>query len=193
MKKLLTLVSCFILIASATFADVIGVSEMPSTRNTIVVDDFKNGNYWIWDGFDWDQYGAPKIGTSARLSRKWASQGNTSLECKLKRSTQESSQNATYYMDYTWDFTGGKYVAIDVYNPEDFAFNIGIAFQTTNNWNWQDLGNYNVQPGVHTLVFDISHLEPEHIREVKRITVSHVWGTTPRAGIFYIDNLRILK
>ena len=197
MKRLFCLLTALLcaafVFADAASFDVIGtVSEVPS-GTTIMIDDFENGNYWIWAAFDMDMYGPAKISTSSRVSKKWASQGKQSLECRMAQATPENSQSAMYYVDYHWNFSGGKYLVMDFYNPMDFAYNILCVFQCTDNWNWDQTNAYYVEPGKHTLVWDISQFPAEDLAKVYRITISHGWGLTSAPGTFYVDNFRVIK
>ncbi len=171
--------------------DIIGdVSSLPQ-GTSITVDDFEKGNYWIWAAFDWEVYGPSKLSTSARLSNQWSSQGRQSLECKMIESTPDSSTDGMYYMDYKWDFSGARYVVLDIYNPENKSFDLGIAMQMTKDWHWNETSNISVRPGVHTVVLDLSEYQDE-LNLVLRINVCYR-ETTPINGHFFIDNLRIIK
>ena len=157
----------------------------------IMVDDFEKGNYWIWAAFDWEQWGPSKLSTSARLSNRWASQGKQSLECKMIESTADSDKDGMYYMDYKWNFTGAKYIVLDIYNPEKKSFDLGMAFQTTDNWNWRETGNITVTPGKHTIVLSLADFQDE-LYLVRRINICYR-ERTPIKGHFYIDNIRLIK
>ena len=63
MKKIFTVIT-ILFISIAAFAQ-----EDPriSEGASFIFDGFEKGNYWIWAGFDWDQYGTSKISISTIL------------------------------------------------------------------------------------------------------------------------------
>lgn len=194
MKKITAVFAILVLICAASFSAVLGASNtVPDGDVICVVDDFENGNYWIWAGFDWEQYGAPKLCTSCRLSKKWASQGKNSMECRVCEWKQGYDESAFYYTDYNWDFTGAHWLVMDIYNPESYEFQIGAVLQTTENWNWNQTAAVAVGHGHHTIVLDISNIDPERIKDVRRITIAHLRGKIPHDGRFYVDNIRVVK
>lgn len=166
------------------------LKEVPQGQATLI-DDFEKGNYWIWAAFDWEQWGPAKLSTSARVSKAWASQGKSSLECKMIASYPGSGGDATYYMDHHWDFSGSKYLVFDVYNPEKKPFSLAIIFQTTENWVWNEFTNVQVKPGKHTVVLSLESAA-KNLSLVQRINISYR-EMYPMEGRFYIDNMRLIK
>ena len=53
MKKIFTFLAILLISSAAVFAQVDG-AEPDGT--SFLFDGFEKGNYWIWAGFDWDQY-----------------------------------------------------------------------------------------------------------------------------------------
>ncbi|HBG65574.1 MAG TPA: hypothetical protein DDW78_03800 [Treponema sp.] len=195
MKRFIFLAACMVLSAvvlhPAHGQDIIGDMASLPAGSTTVIDDFEKGNYWIWAAFDWELYGPSKLSTSARLSNRWASQGRQSLECRMIASTPGSATDGMYYMDYHWDFSGSRYIVLDVYNPEDEPFDFGIALQATDEWRWDELSSVRVNPGWHTVVLDLSKFADD-LFLIRRINICYR-EISPMDGRFYIDNLRIVK
>ncbi len=178
-------------VRTAHCQNVLGDRTSVPQGTVITVDDFEKGNYWIWAGFDWEQWGPSKLSTSARISNQWASQGKHSLECKFIASTPESDKDGMYFMDYTWDYSGAKYLVVDIYNPENKSFEFGIAFQATENWKWCEGTNVIITPGKHTVVISLDEFK-DVLNVVKRINICYREKNRMK-GRFYIDNLRLIK
>ena len=159
----------------------------------ILFDGFENGNYWIWAGFDWDQYGAHKISSGANISMDWSSQGRHSLELTMEAITADSSKSASWFYDGTNDLSGTRYLVVDFYNPENYTYNITAVFQATDSWKWCQGPTYSVAPGEHTVVFDMSAFM-DYAHDVRRISLNmDNWEIYPKESHFYIDNIRIIK
>lgn len=166
------------------------LQEVPEGQ-IVKVDDFEKGNYWIWAAFDWEQYGPAKISTAARVSSLWASQGKCSLECRFIPSYKDSDKDGTYYMDYRWNFSGGRYLVMDIFNPEKYSFDFAVVLQTTENWEWKELTIVRVEPGKHTVVLSLDKAG-DTLSLVQRINVCYR-ELTPMEGKFYVDDIRIVK
>ena len=190
MKKLF--LSLFILFTAVGFSFAQVDEELPS--GTIVnFDGFENGNYWIWAGFDWDQYGTHKISTGANLSMDWASEGRHSLELTMEAMDESSSKSAVWFYDGTNDLTGARYLVVDIYNPEDYTYNIAAVVQATSSWNWCQGPTYSIPKGVHTVVYDMSNYT-EKMNDVRRISISSDnWAVYNKESHIYIDNIRFIK
>lgn len=181
----------FLAALPAAAQDVIGdETEIPrGTAETL--DNFEKGNYWIWAAFDWEQWGPEKLSTSARIANSWFSEGRHSLECRFKKSAPDSDHIGTYFMDYRWNFSGSKYVVLDVHNPEKDAFLLSIIFQTTDAWNWDETTTVEIAPGSHTLVFSLANFQKD-LYLVNRVNICY-HEKTPMNGRFYVDNIRLIK
>ncbi|MCR4631760.1 MAG: hypothetical protein K5786_09010 [Treponema sp.] len=190
MKKIFLALLILISTSFAAFAQV----DEPLPKGSIVTfDGFENGNYWIWAGFDWDQYGAHKLSNGANISKDWASEGRHSLELTMEAMTPESSKSASWFYDGTNDLTGAKYIVVDYYNPEDYVYNITAVFQCTDSWKWCQGPTYQVAPGEHTVVYDMTAYT-EFLSDVRRITLaSDNWEVYPKESHIYIDNIRFIK
>ncbi len=191
MKKLFIIFTIFLLSMAAAFAQPAD-PEIPEGTQELF-DGFEKGNYWIWAGFDWDQYGSHKISTGANISRDWASEGKHSLEMTMEVMDKDSSKSAIWFYDGTNDISGARYLVMDFYNPENYVYNINVVIQATDGWNWWSLDHYNLYPGVHTFVFDLS-AHPERLNDVRRISINNDSGAVlMKESHFYVDNLRIIK
>lgn len=190
MKKIFLVL---IILLSSSFAAFAQVDvELPS-GTAVLFDGFENGNYWIWAGFDWDQYGTHKISTGANLSMDWSSEGRHSLELTMEAMGPESSKSAVWFYDGTNDLSGARYLVVDIYNPEDYTYNICAVLQATSSWNWCQAQTYSVPKGQHTVVYDISQYT-EKLNDVRRISISSDnWEVYPKESHIYIDNIRFIK
>ncbi|MCR4735885.1 MAG: hypothetical protein K5829_12870 [Treponema sp.] len=189
MKKIFFALLILFSISFGAFAQV--DVELPKGQ-VVLFDGFENGNYWIWAGFDWDQYGSHKFSTGANISMDWASEGRHSLELTMDAIPEDSSKSAVWFYDGTNDLTGAKYFVVDIYNPEDYTYNIGAVVQATDSWNWCAAPHYNIPKGKHTVVFDFTQYE-DKMNDVRRITITHDWIAIPKESHIYIDNIRYIK
>ncbi len=190
MKKILTFFAILMVTALTAFAQVDG--EIPSGAS-FIFDGFENGNYWIWAGFDWDQYGSVKNSTGANISKEWASEGSHSLEMTMDVMDKNSTKSGVWFYDGTNDLSGSKYLVLDFYNPENYTYNINLVIQATNSWNWWSLEHYDLPHGEHTFVFDLSKY-PERLNDVRRISIyNNSTKVLLKESHFYIDNIRLIK
>ncbi len=149
MKKIISILSILLTFTALSFAQVDG--DIPEGAS-FIFDGFEKGNYWIWAGFDWDQYGSIKNSTGANISKDWASEGSHSLEMTMDVMDRDSTKSGIWFYDGTNDLSGSKYLTMDFYNPEDYTYYITVVIQATNSWNWCSLETYPLTPGVHTMV-----------------------------------------
>ncbi len=190
MKKILTFFAILMVTALTAFAQVDG--EIPSGAS-FIFDGFENGNYWIWAGFDWDQYGSVKNSTGANISKEWASEGSHSLEMTMDVMDKNSTKSGVWFYDGTNDLSGSKYLVLDFYNPENYTYNITLVIQATDSWNWCSLGAYDLKPGEHTMVFDLSAYY-DKLNDVRRISVyNNSEKILMKESHFYVDNIRLIK
>lgn len=190
MKKLITIFAILMLSITAVFAQVDG--DIPEGA-TFLFDGFEKGNYWIWAGFDWDQYGSTKISTGANISKDWASEGSHSLEMTMDVMDRNSTKSAIWFYDGTNDLSGSKYMVMDFYNPENYTYIVNVVLQTTDQWNWCSLETYNLPKGQHTMVFDLSKYA-DKLHDVRRISIYNNSGDIlMKESHFYVDNIRLIK
>lgn len=188
MKKLFIILFINIVFAASLFAQV----DAANPKGTVqIIDDFENGNYWIWAGSDWNRYGDHKVSTGCNLSQENAIEGKYSLE--LLVGPVEPEENAIWFYDGSQDLSGGKYAAMDIYNAYPTDITVSFVVQVTENWNWKESERYTVTPGLHHVVFDVQHLN-ERFDEVKRIIVSVKFkGTCKQETSLFLDNVILIK
>ncbi len=167
--------------------------ELPEGTVTLI-DGFENGNYWIWAGSDYDQWGTHKYSAGARISKKWASEGTHSLACKVEPMPGTTGwYDGLWFYDGNQNFSGVKYIAVDVYNPMQEGILLSLILQVTDKWLWKQSDFFWISPGVRTVVFDVTKYD-EFLDSVKRIQIQLGTNTAfKQYETFYIDNLRIIK
>ena len=190
MKKIFTILALLIISTTAAFSQ--ADNKIPK-GTSVLFDGFEKGNYWIWAGFDWDQYGSVKISTGANISKDWASEGSHSLEMTMDIMDAASTKSAIWFYDGTNDLSGGKYLVMDFYNPENYTYNLNVVIQATDSWNWWSLEHYDLPKGVHTFVFDLSKY-PERLHDVRRISICNDSSQIlMKESHIYVDNIRLIK
>lgn len=183
----------FLMIFSFTFAtNLFAQVDATVPKGTVqIIDNFENGNYWIWAGSDWDQWGGHKVSSGADLYKKWVSEGKYSMQ--LVMDSVEPGNDATWFYDGGQDLSGGKYIVADFYNPTPIHHVIGIAIQATDNWTWLQTESYTLPPGQHTIVFYVENLN-EHFDDIKRINITdYVFEKNDGDTSIFVDNIRLIK
>ena len=189
MKKIFTVIAILLISAAACAQTDPRINEGAS----FLFDGFEKGNYWIWAGFDWDQYGSVKNSTGANISKDWASEGSHSLEMTMDVMDAKSTKSGIWFYDGTNDLSGAKYIVMDFYNPENYVYNINVVIQATDSWNWWSLEKYDLPKGVHTFVFDLSKY-PERLSDVRRISIyNNSSAILMKESHIYVDNIRLIK
>ena len=189
MKKIFTVIT-ILLISVAAFAQ---TDPRIKEGTSVLFDGFEKGNYWIWAGFDWDQYGTSKISTGANISKDWASEGRHSLEMTMEIMDAKSTKSAIWFYDGTNDLSGAKYMVMDFYNPENYTYKLNVVIQATDNWNWCSLEHYDLPKGQLTLVFDLSPYA-DKLHDVRRIAIYNDSSEIlMKESHFYVDNIRLIK
>lgn len=188
MKKLFSIILINFALVCSVFAQVdVKVPE----GQVQVIDDFENGNYWIWAGSDWDRYGGHKASWGCRLSQKHVTQGRYSMELLLE--SAYSGTNAVWFYDGSQDLSGGKYIVLDVYNATSVDCSISIVIQATDEWKWLETPSYVIKPGKHKIVLDTSKINGDFF-DVKRINVNaFLLGNTKKDTSIFIDNILLIK
>ncbi len=190
MKKIFAIFTILIISTAAAFSQ--SDPEIPAGQQ-VLFDGFEKGNYWIWAGFDWDQYGSHKISIGADISRDWASEGKHSLKMSMEIMDEKSTKSGIWFYDGTNDISGAKYLVMDFYNPENYTYDINVVIQATDGWNWWSLKHYDLPHGVHTFVFDLSE-HPERLNDVRRISIyNNSSKVLMHESAIYVDNIRIIK
>jgi len=156
-----------------------------------IIDNFENGNYWIWAGSDWDRYGGHKSSMGANLSKEHRTEGKYSMELLLEPITPGCG--ATWFYDGNQDLSGGKYIVADFYNPGPITYVTCFVLQATNDWKWLQTEMFNIPPGKHTVVFYVEHLN-ESFNDVRRINIcSYFYETCTSDSSLFVDNIRLIK
>ena len=94
MKKIFLVLSILMISCAAVFAQ--SETKIPDGAS-FLFDGFEKGNYWIWAGFDWDQYGSVKNSTGASISKDWASEGSHSLEMTMDVMDKDSTKSGIWF------------------------------------------------------------------------------------------------
>lgn len=160
-----------------------------------VFESFEHGNYWIWAGTDYDQYGYHKYSMGADITKNWATEGKHCLALRWEAIPKDVNwYDGIWFYDGRQNFEGTKYIVIDVYNPTSSTFNFCLVLQCTDSWSWNDCGNYTVTSGKHTLIFDVSNVTEENLKQVMRINIQ-MMSSDPlkEQSSIYIDNIRLIK
>ena len=190
MKKIITLFAVLMISLTSLFAQVDG--EIPDGAS-FIFDGFEKGNYWIWAGFDWDQWGDVKISTGADISKDWASEGSHSLKMSMDVMDRNSTKSAVWFYDGTNDISGTHYITMDFYNPENYTYYICLVIQATDGWNWCQMETYPLKKGEHTMVFDLSPYV-DKLNDVRRISIyNNSSDILMKESHIYVDNIRLIK
>lgn len=155
--------------------------------NYVLMEDFEDGNYWMPVGSSWDD---GDLSIDDETTEEWGTNGPTSLKCLYKTNHGEFEKSG-YYCDapLETDWTGAKYLLIDVNNPNDYDISIDIVLQTGENWEWNQAEPQVCSTGISTLVFDISSFtNKEYIARM----IVYLFGTPDDNGYFFFDNLRVV-
>jgi hypothetical protein len=180
---------------------------IPSTEMA-VLDDLSDGNYWQAVGNSWDQWGSHNLSLSCELSdasfKNWPTVGTQSLDCVMDAAPASSSKQACWFCDslaFT-DWTGYKYVAMDIYNPEKFAFALSWVIQATDGWTWLQTPAVEIPTGKHTVLFDMTKFMKDNA-QADNETITTALADVKRAifqstnenpgGHFYVGNMRLYK
>jgi len=153
----------------------------------VVMEDFEDGNYWMPIGDSWNDN---DTSIDDQTTEEWGTEGPTSLKC-IYTTNHAEFEKAGFYCEapLETDWTGAKYVVIDVNNPNDYDITIDIVLQTGENWSWNQAEAQLCPPGVNTLVFDISNMTDTNL--IGRMIV-YLFGTPDDEGYFYFDNYRVV-
>ena len=155
--------------------------------NYVCMEDFEDGNYWMPVGNSWND-GDTSI--DDETIQEWGTSGPTSLKC-IYTTNHAEFEKAGFYCDAPLesDWTGAKYVVLDVNNPNEYDITIDIVLQTGDDWTWNQAEAQVCPPGIHTLVFDISNAKD--LNAIARMIV-YLFGTPEDSGFFYFDNYRVV-
>lgn len=155
--------------------------------NYVLMEDFEDGNYWMPVGSSWND---GDMSLDDETTEEWGTNGPTSLKCLYKTNHAEFEKSG-YYCDAPLesDWTDAKFVVIDVNNPNDYDLPITVVLQTGDEWNWNQAEPQICQPGINTLIFDISNFTSKEY--ISRMIV-YLFGTPEAEGYFFFDNFRVV-
>ncbi|MCQ2576611.1 MAG: hypothetical protein MJ162_07685 [Treponema sp.] len=169
------------------------IMELPATEE-FLLDDFEDGNYFEGVGNSWDQWGSHNLSLTASLSKDWKTTGEYSLKCTMEPATAETSKQATWccYSPIESDLSAFNWCAVDVYVPGPDSFNLSIAVQNGIDWAWDQSDAITVEPGTHTLVFDLNGFSDEHLTNVYCFMIQQCEIET-NGTVIYFDNFRLYE
>lgn len=153
----------------------------------VLMDDFESGNYWDAVRNSW---GDGDTSIDVQDTEEWGTEGPTSLKC-VYTTKHASFEKAGFYCEAPLesDWTGAKYVVIDINNPNEYDISIDIVIQSGDEWTWNQAEPQVCPPGVHTLVFDVT--KAQNTYSIGRMIV-YLFGTPEDEGFFYFDNYRVV-
>ena len=163
--------------------------EMPAGE-AVLMDNFEEGNFWYAVADSWDQWGSHNLSLTAELSSSWGTDGGTSLECVYDIAGPATSMQASFCCDQPLetDWTGAKFVVMDINNVEKHDVQLNVAVQATDGWTWTQSADLVFPPGEHLGVFAIDSFAG--LEAVKRMIIN-VTGENP-GGTVLIDNYRVI-
>ena len=161
---------------------------MPETE-MYLLEDFEDGNYWYAVSDTWDTWGIHNLSLNAELSKTWKSSGEYSLKCTMDAALPDTSKQGSWCgTPSDQNLSGYKMIAVDIYNPETFDYELNIAFQNKLDWKWEETKSLIVPTGSHTALFDISHMNEEYMKNVFVYMIQSI--NEHDAGTIYFDNFR---
>lgn len=197
MKKIIhklsaIVVASFIITMAGFSEDVLSKTGALPKGSPILIDDFEDGNYWIYASDDWDYYGEHKYSIAADLSKKWKSSGKYSLKCVMAPTYMSKDWSGLFYTEGEYSFKDLNYIVIKIYNPNETGFGMMFTFQSAE-WSWDQPGEYHwISQGEHTLVYDISEFPDKDKLDVRRI-IFMFHGYLDKELYFYLDDLQGYK
>lgn len=153
----------------------------------IVMDDFEDGLYWDKTGWPND------FVAGVTLSSDWGSNGPNSLKVTYSEQPGGDKGTITCTSPLETDWTGAKYVVLDIGNASNAPVDLVVVLQTGETWTWTQTDPIRCPAGIHSLVFDISNFPNLEIIDQMFICCVNWEGDTSPSGSFYLDNYRIIK
>ncbi len=160
--------------------------EIPEGEE-IVMDDFEDGLYWDKTGWPSD------FVSGVSLSTDWGSNGKTSLKVTYAEQPGGDKGTVTCTSPLETDWSGAKYVVLDVGNKSNDPIDLVLVLQTGENWTWTQTDPVRCGPGIHSLVFDISSFPSLEIIDQMFVCIVNWNEDTSPSGEFYLDNYRVIK
>jgi hypothetical protein len=191
-------------VSNASSQAVLVAADIPA-GTVVPIDNFEDGNYWAAVGDTWDKWGSHNLSLEAELSDKWGTYGPNCGDWVFDKIPAKGGQ-ATFFTDQLilTDWTGVKYVVIDVNNPQAESFTMSFCCQTTDGWIWTQTPGSEVKPGVNTIVYDLTKGLTDGSNaavpklpgadQMKRAMFTVLtYGANGGSGRFYVDNIRVIK
>lgn len=160
--------------------------EIPEGEE-IVMDDFEDGLYWDKTGWPAD------FVSGVSLSTDWGSNGKTSLKVTYAEQPGGDKGTVTCTSPLETDWSGAKYVVLDVGNKSNDPIDLVLVLQTGETWIWTQTDPVRCGPGIHSLVFDISSFPNLEIIDQMFVFIVNWNNDTSPSGEFYLDNYRVIK
>lgn len=160
--------------------------EIPEGEE-IVMDDFEDGLYWDKTGWPSD------FVSGVSLSTDWGSNGKTSLKVTYAEQPGGDKGTVTCTSPLETDWSGAKYVVLDVGNKSNAPIDLVLVLQTGENWTWTQTDPVRCGPGIHSIVFDISSFPSLEIIDQMFVCIVNWNEDTSPSGEFYLDNYRVIK
>ncbi|MCQ2585803.1 MAG: hypothetical protein MJ185_09435 [Treponema sp.] len=192
MKKIIALIFVCSVFSVSLFADHFGI-PLPGGKPT-VIENFEEGYVWCHAGEDWDRWGGSHVTVGAEQWRKWRTDGKYSLH--MTYGEQHGPSQSLWYTDYpeneTLDMSEYDYIAMDIYNPNDFGIVFGFCMQNSN-WDWLQSESWVWFPkGEHSICFSLKNVDVEKRKTVRRLFIMMPTETFSEGDVF-IDNIRGYK
>lgn len=187
MKKLFS-IFIFLNVFSVVFAQV--DVEIPKGQ-VQMIDDFENGNFWIWAGSDWDKYDYNAVSCGVALSKEHITHGKYSME--LMHTAIDKEGTAVWFYDGSQNLSNGNYIVADFYNPGLVEHKVSFVIQATPQWKWLQTAEYIIPKGKHTVVFFVGDISAD-FNQINRINIrSTVFPSCSEDSSLFVDNIRLIK
>lgn len=168
-------------------------NAMPEGEVTLL-DGFEEGNFWLAVGDSWDQWGSHNLSLEAEDTTEWFSEGTTGAIWTYDIATENTSCQASFYTNslIETDWTGVKYLVLDVYNPNPETIGMKASTQNGVDWVWSSTDDVEIPSGItKNVCFDFT---VHGIGEAQQIAccIIDVTGEN-KGGFIYVDNIRIVR
>ena len=184
------------------------------TGEMTILDNFADGNYWEAVGSGWDDEAQNhhNMVSICDLSEDkfagWPTAGaSVSLKCESSEPESGNTGCAFWMCNNVavTDWTGMNYLAVDVYNANDFEIKLDLCLQTTDandTWIWAQAPEVSVPKGAHTVLYSFKDLikaengykdaayMAENFLNIKRVNFANFCS---ESNTFYLGNMRLYK
>jgi len=162
----------------------------------------------LWEGFEgkclWSAASWENAATSAKVSRKYASEKKRCLRCQFKKVT--TCLKASFCLEQPLDWSQAGRVYLDVFSAVSSPLLIDIAISTGGDWTWYESRGKTLKPGWNkNVTFDLynkdfktgetswTHTSYLHHKEQVKQVSFNVFGPPGEetSGCIYLDNIRL--